>query len=111
MPIQLAWRNLLHNPMRTAVALCGVAFAVTLIFLQLGFLGSVRTTASLIYDALDFDLMIRSPEYLYFADARDFPIERLQQIQELARSPLGRALLCGRERVEAPARKTSAGRF
>ncbi len=83
MPLHLAWRNLLHHPMRTTVALLGVAFAVTLIFLQLGFLGSVRTTASLIYDALDFDLVIRSPEYLYFADARDFPISRMQQIQSL----------------------------
>ncbi len=65
------------------VAICGVAFAVTLVFLQLGFLGSVQTTASIIYDALDFDLMIRSPEYLNFADARDFPVERLQLIQAL----------------------------
>lgn len=83
MPIQLAWRNLLHHPVRTTVALFGVAFAVTLIFMQLGFLGSVRTTASLIYNALEFDLVIRSPEYLYFADARDFPLSRLQQIQSL----------------------------
>ncbi len=84
MPVQLAWRNLVHNPVRTTVALFGVAFAVTLIFMQLGFLGSVRTTASLIYDALDFDLVIRSPEYLYFADARDFPITRLQQVGALS---------------------------
>src|SRR5687768_16233877 len=81
MPVHLAWRNLLHHPVRTMVDLVGVAFAVTLIFMQLGFLGPVRTTASLIYNALEFDLVIRSPEYLYFADARDFPLSRLQQIQ------------------------------
>jgi putative ABC transport system permease protein len=72
---------LVHSPVRTAVALFGVAFAVTLIFLQLGFLGSVRTTASLVYLALDFDLVLRSPEYLYLADSRDFPLVRLQQAQ------------------------------
>ena len=83
MAIHLAWKNLIHNPIRTGVALFGVAFAVTLIFLQLGFLGSVRTTATLVYKALDFDLVLRSPEYLYLADARNFPLVRLKQAQSL----------------------------
>ena len=51
----LAWKNLLHNKVRTAVALAGVAFAVILIFMQLGFKGAVRKTATQIYDALAYD--------------------------------------------------------
>jgi putative ABC transport system permease protein len=77
MKTPLAWRNLAHNKARTAVAVAGVAFAVVLIFMQLGFRGAVVSTATLIYDALEFDVLIRSVEYLHFADPRSFPRSRL----------------------------------
>src|SRR5947209_739500 len=54
----LAWRNLLHERPRTLVAVAGVAFAVTLIFVQRGFFVAVRRTATLVYDHLDFDLAL-----------------------------------------------------
>ncbi len=79
MPTPLARRNLLHNKMRTTVAAAGVAFAVVLIFMQLGFLGAVADTAVLIYNALRFDICIRSREYLHLSDARTFPVGRLNQ--------------------------------
>ena len=60
----LAWLNLLHERTRTLVAVAGVAFAVVLIFVQLGFFQAVRNTATLVYDALDFDLAIISREYV-----------------------------------------------
>ena len=61
MKTPLAWKNLVHNKTRTAVGIAGVGFAVILIFMQMGFKGAIRKTATQIYDALDFDLMIRSP--------------------------------------------------
>jgi putative ABC transport system permease protein len=79
----LAWRNLLHNKVRTAVAVAGVTFAVVLIFMQMGFHGAVETTATLVYNALRFDVMIRSPEYLHISDPRWFPIERVRQAAQL----------------------------
>lgn len=60
----LSWLNLVHDKPRTAVALAGVAFAVVLVLLQLGFLGSVTTTATLIYDHLKFDIVLLSPQYI-----------------------------------------------
>ena len=63
MKTPLACLNLLHGKTRTLVAIAGVSFSVLLIFMQLGFLGSVRQTATAIYDALEFDIMIRSPGY------------------------------------------------
>lgn len=84
MKTPLAWSNLNHNQFRTAVALSGVAFAVVLIFMQLGFLGAVQSTATLIYDALDFDLAIRSKEYLHLSDPRNFPRRRLYQAESHA---------------------------
>jgi len=80
----LAWRNLVHNRVRTLVAVAGVTFAVALIFMQLGFFGAVETTATVVYSALDFDLCIRSKDYLHFADSRSFPAARLRQAEAAA---------------------------
>src|SRR5882762_1933243 len=77
----LAWRNLVHNKVRTLVAVAGVTFAVVLIFMQLGFFGAVETTATVAYSALDFDLCIRSKDYLHFAKTRSFPAARLKQAE------------------------------
>jgi putative ABC transport system permease protein len=42
-------------------------------------LGSIHSTASLLFDALDFDLIIRSPQYLHVAAAHAFPRDRVYQ--------------------------------
>jgi putative ABC transport system permease protein len=75
----LSWFNLAHNKARTLAAVAGVSFAVILIFMQLGFLGSLRSSATVIYDALDFDVCVRSKDYLHLSDARTFPYTRLLQ--------------------------------
>ena len=80
----LAWHNLTYNKVRTAVAAAGVAFAVVLVFMQLGFLGSVETTVTRFFDALNFDLLLRSPKYLHLSDTRVFPRLRLYQAAEVA---------------------------
>ena len=79
MKTPLAWLNLWHNKSRTAVAISGVAFSVLLVFMQLGFLGSVAKTATMNYEEMDFDIVIRSPEYLQFIDMRTIPQQRLRQ--------------------------------
>ena len=79
MRIPLAWLNLLHEKMRTAVAVAGVAFAVILILMQLGFYGAVLQTATRVYDALDFDLVLISPDYVFIARSGIIPQQRLLQ--------------------------------
>ena len=79
----LAWHNLTHNKARTAVAAAGVALAVVLVFMQLGFLGSVETTVTRFFDAMNFDLLLRSPKYLHLSDTRVFPLLRLYQAAEV----------------------------
>ncbi len=79
MRTQLPWHNLAHNKVRTTVAVAGVAFAAVLIFMQLGFRGAVETTVTQIYDALDFDLLIRSRGYLHLSHTKTFPLIRLYQ--------------------------------
>ena len=41
----LALRNVLHDKRRTLAATCGVAFAILLVFIQLGFYTACRTSA------------------------------------------------------------------
>jgi putative ABC transport system permease protein len=80
MKTRLATHNLMHHRMRTLAAAAGVMLSVVLIFMQLGFLGSVEATASLVYDALEFDLIVRSSDYLPVSVPGAFPRERLQQV-------------------------------
>jgi putative ABC transport system permease protein len=83
MRIPLAWLNLVHSKMRTALAVAGVAFALVLIFMQLGFLGSAERSATLVFDALDFDVLLRSRHYLHLIASRTFPRGRLDQAESL----------------------------
>jgi putative ABC transport system permease protein len=76
----LAWLNLRRDLGRTLVAVAGVAFAALLIFVQLGFLSACWTSATLIYDRLDFDLVVGSPEYVDLMRAGTIPRSRLAQI-------------------------------
>jgi putative ABC transport system permease protein len=77
----LAWCNLVHKRARTAIAAGGVAFAVILIFMELGLLGGVGRTATMLFDKLNFDLIITSAEYLDLSRAGKFPRARLAQAQ------------------------------
>lgn len=81
MKTPLAWHNLLHNKVRTLVAMAGVAFAVMLVLMQLGFHGSVRQTATRVLDRLDFDILLLSPRYLHFGTAGNLPRRRMIQAQ------------------------------
>jgi putative ABC transport system permease protein len=79
----LAWANLIHAPTRTAVGVLAITFAVVLVLLQLGFLGSVDAAAILLYDQLDFDLVLVSSQYLVVNQAGVFPSARLYEAQSV----------------------------
>ncbi|HEX3870121.1 MAG TPA: ABC transporter permease DevC [Pirellulales bacterium] len=83
MKTPLAWRNLLHEHIRTGVAVAGVAFAVILVLMQLGFFFTVERTATLVYDRLNFDIALLSHDYLHMGRASHLPVERLYKAQEL----------------------------
>jgi putative ABC transport system permease protein len=79
MKTPLAWLNLVHQKKRTLVAVAGVAFAVLLVFMQLGFYGAAESTATIVYDELNFDVMLTSPQYIDINRAGTFPAARLNQ--------------------------------
>ncbi len=79
----LALYNLMHGKWRTVISTSGVAVAIILVFMQLGFLSAVIASANLIYDNLAFDVLLRSPDYYHFCDPREFPRSYLYQLESL----------------------------
>ena len=77
-------RNLIDGGRQTVLSIVGISFAIILIFMQLGFLGAVLDTAVLFYNNLNFDLIVRSPDYYHFGDAKDFSREYLHRIEDVA---------------------------
>ncbi len=100
----LAWKNLAHNKVRTGVGVAGVGFAVILIFMQMGFRGGIERTATQIYDALEFDLMLRSPAYLHLTEPRFFSRMRVQQAASLPEIAHARPFYLGLSEWQAPIR-------
>lgn len=75
----LAWLNLVHDKTRLLVALAGVAFAVILVFMNLGFLGALAKTATIFYSQMNADIFLMSPQALEISTTKAFPIERIYQ--------------------------------
>lgn len=65
MKTPLALHNLWHQGAKSAVSVGGVAFALLLVFMQLGFMGAVSHTAASVFKNLDFDIVIRARDYLH----------------------------------------------
>ena len=105
----LAWYNVTYNKVRTAVAAAGVAFAVVLVFMQLGFLGSVETTVTRFFDAMNFDLMLRTPKYLHLSDTRSFPLRRLLQAGEVSGVKSATPMQIGLARWRSPSTSRARG--
>ncbi len=73
----LAWQNLTHNPRRLAVALCGVGFAVILIFMELGFLNALLESTVQVLHRLNGDIVLLSKAEYALIAAERFDIHRL----------------------------------
>ena len=69
MKTPLAIYNLWHQGVKTLVSVGGVSFALLLVFMQLGFKGAVSTTATNVLDNLEFDILLRSHEYMHLYEA------------------------------------------
>jgi putative ABC transport system permease protein len=79
MSMFVAWRILIHEIGRNALAMGGMFIAVLMIFLQLGFYYSVPKGGMMIYNHLRFDLLMTSSAYVVQAQSYSFPRRRLYQ--------------------------------
>ena len=75
----VALSNLVYDRTRLLVGIAGVAFAVLLAFINLGFLGALSDTAGLVYNQLDADVYLISPLSLNGTSTKPFLKERLYQ--------------------------------
>jgi putative ABC transport system permease protein len=79
----LALRNVVHGGWRSLAAISGVAFSLTMVLLQLGFLNAVRITARNNFELLDFDVILLSPLYEQFYAAGYIPLQRLTEARSV----------------------------
>lgn len=79
--VPLAWRILNYDKRRTALALIGIFMAILLVFVELGFFYAVPRGGLLLYDNMNFDLLLTSNEYEYQAQPGVFPIGQLERLR------------------------------
>ncbi len=78
-PIPLGWLQLWHRKLRFAVALAGIAFAVMLILMQLGFRASLFESAVRYQKLLNYDVAIFARNSQYIVAPESFSNRRLYQ--------------------------------
>ncbi len=77
MATPLAWKNLIHDPRRFAVAIGGIAFAVMLMFQQRGFQNALFDSTVEIIRELDCDIVLVNPARFALTNEVRFPRELL----------------------------------
>lgn len=79
MHLPLAWLQLIKNRSRFLVAVCGIAFACILIFVEMGFEQSLYTGCTKPHKAMEGDLFLVSPSYQTFYGIKSFSRRKLYQ--------------------------------
>jgi len=79
----LAFQNLMHKPRRLVIAVSGVAFAVILIFMELGFLHALLESTVQILRRLNGEIVLLSKAEYALIAAERFDIHRLYDAQEV----------------------------
>jgi putative ABC transport system permease protein len=71
-PAFLAWRQLIWSKVRFFVALAGIAFAVTLMLVQVGFLDALATSAATFHMVFDADIVLVDARYNHLKSTSHF---------------------------------------
>jgi putative ABC transport system permease protein len=106
----LALLNVLHGGRRSLTTVAGMALAVVMVLLELGFLEAVRITAAINYDQLDFDAALVSAEFEQFYTPGRFPGARLTQARSLPEVTAARPLFTRMNFWRCPAYPPATGR-
>jgi len=77
----LAWKNLTHDWRRLLVAIAGIAFAVLLMFTQVGFQNALFDSQVKLIDDLQGEIFLVSKAKFTLAAEKRFPLTRLHQAQ------------------------------
>lgn len=77
--IPIGWYQLKHQKFRMLAAIAGITFSVVLMLVQQGFRAALWDSSVRWHRALDYDLVMLSPETLYLQNSAQFPRVRLTQ--------------------------------
>jgi putative ABC transport system permease protein len=83
MAVDLATRTLLHDRLRFFITVSGVAFAVTLVFVQVGLFLGLMSNASLTIDQIDADLWVTSHNTPNVDFAHTFPETYIKRVRSI----------------------------
>jgi len=83
MAVDLATKSLLHDKLRFVITVVGVAFAVTLVFVQVGLFLGLMDNASLTIEHLDADLWITSHNTANVDFAHTFPETYVKRVRSI----------------------------
>ena len=75
----LGWLQLKHRPLRLLVAIAGIAFAVLLIMMQLGFRTALFESSVRLHQQLNYDIALFSVDSVFIVRPQEFSIYRLYQ--------------------------------
>ncbi len=81
--VNLAWKNLLYDKLRFAITVIGVAFAVTLVFLQVGLFMGLLDNASVTIRHLNADLWVTSRNTPNVDFAHTYPETYVQRVRSV----------------------------
>jgi putative ABC transport system permease protein len=79
--VPLGWKQLRHKPLRLAVAVAGIAFAVLLIMMQLGFRSALFESTLRFHERFRYDIALFSPDSVFIVRPAAFSLRRLYQAQ------------------------------
>ncbi len=83
MGVDLARKNLLHDKLRFLITVAGVAFAVTLVFVQVGLFLGLLDNASITIEHLGADLWVTSKNTPNIDFAQTFPETAVQRVRSV----------------------------
>jgi putative ABC transport system permease protein len=79
--LPLAWRIMTHSRRRLALALCGIAFSVLIMFLEMGFYNGLMDSQAMLPSLLNADLVMLHVKRTSLLESHRFPPLRLSMIQ------------------------------
>jgi putative ABC transport system permease protein len=77
--VPLGWLQLWHKPLRLAVAVAGIAFAVLLILMQLGFRSALFESTLRFHERFRYDIALFSTDSVFIVRPAAFTIRRLYE--------------------------------
>ena len=81
--VDLARKNLLHDKLRFVITISGVAFAVTLVLVQIGLFLGLLDNATITIEKIPADLWVTSKNTPNVDFAHTFPDSRLQRVRSV----------------------------